>query len=158
MDEGRTPVSLGDRLDVVALVAASAGAIVVAANVVAALLVDIGSGAAPSPVRERIILATQPANVALGVVVLVAASALAVRRWLTGDHPAPVDALGTLVAGTAGTVAVLAVIGMFAQVLWELEGASWGWRVASIGNHTAAAALGAVACWLVRPTGPQRSR
>jgi hypothetical protein len=151
VDEGRSPVSLGDRLDVVALVAASAAAIVLAGNLVAALLADVPSGAAPSPVRERILLAAQPANVGLGVLVLVAAAALAVRRWLSGDHPAPADALGTLVVGTAAAAAVLAVVGMYAEARWTLEGASWGSRTASIGNHTAAAALGAVAAWLVWP-------
>jgi hypothetical protein len=155
VDERRTPVSLGERLDVVAFVTASAAAIVLASNTVAALLADIPRGAAPSPVRERILLAAQPANVALGVLVLVGAAALAVRRWLNGDHPMPTDALGSLVVGAAAAVSVLAVIGMFAEVFWLNEGASWGWRVASIGNHTATAALGGVAVWLVRP---QRSR
>jgi hypothetical protein len=153
MDERRTPVSLGERLDVVALVTASAAAIVLASNVVAALLADIGDGAAPSPVRERIILAAQPANVGLGTVVVVGAAALAVRRWLNGDHHDGSDGLGRLVVVAAAAVCVLAVVGMFAEVLWLFEGASWGSRVASIGNHTAAAALGALACWLALPAG-----
>jgi hypothetical protein len=153
VDERRTPVSLGERLDVVALVTASAAAIVLAGNVVAALVAPIGSGAAPSPVRERIIQAAQPANVGLGVLVVLGAAALAVRRWLNGDEHAPADALGRLVLLTAGAVAVLAVVGMFAEVLWLFDG-SWGSRVASIANHTAAAALGVLACWLARPPDP----
>jgi hypothetical protein len=150
----RGPVSLGERLDVVAFVTSSAAAIVLAANVVAALLAPIGQGAGPSPVRERIILAAQPANVGLGVVVLLGAAALTVRRWLGGDHATESDALSRLVFLTSAAVGGLAVVGMFAEVLWLFDGASWGARVASIGNHTAAAALGALACWLVAPNGP----
>jgi len=147
-------VSLGERLDVVALVTSSAAAVVLAGNLVAALVTPIGLGAAPSPVRERIILAAAPANVGLGVLVVLGAAALTVGRWLSGDHRAHPDALGRLVVLTSAAVALLAVVGMFAEVLWLFEGASWGQRMASIANHTAAATLGALACWLVAPNGP----
>jgi hypothetical protein len=153
MDERRSPVSLGERLDVVAFVTASAAAIVLAAYLVAALLAPVGTGAG-SPVRERIITAAQPANVGLGVVVLLGASALSIRRWLGGDHVTAPDALSRLVFLTAAAVGGLAIVGMFAEVAWLFEGASWGARVASIGNHTAAAALGGLAAWLAMPTGP----
>jgi hypothetical protein len=150
MDERRTPVSLGERLDVVAFVAASAVAIVLAANVVAALLAPVGTGAG-SPVRERIITAARPADVALATVVLLGAAALSIRRWLGGDHLTAPDALSRLVFLSAAAVGGLAVIGMFAEVLWLIDDVSWGVRVASIGNHTAAAALGGLAAWLVVP-------
>jgi hypothetical protein len=153
MDEHRTSVSLGDRLDVVALVSASAAAIVLVANLAFALTADLTGGAAPSPVRQRVGLVAEPANLTLGLVVLVGACALAVRRWLNGDHPAPSDALGTLVVTAAATVAVLALVGMFAEVFWRLSGASWGWRVSAVGEHLAAAGLGGLACLLALPGG-----
>ena len=150
MDERRRAVSLGERLDVVAFVTASAAAIVLATNLVAALLGPVGSGAA-SPVRERIAAAARPADIGLAVVVLLGAAALSIRRWLGGDHDSPTDALSRLVFLTSAAVGGLAIIGMFAEVLWFLDD-SWGVRVASIGSHLAAAALGGLAAWLVTPT------
>jgi hypothetical protein len=153
MEERRTPVSLGDRLDVVALVAAAAAAVVLVTNLAFALTADLGDGAAPSPVRQRITLVAEPANLTLGLIVLVGACALAVRRWLNGDHPAPWDALGTLVVTVSGAVALLALVGMFAEVFWHLRGAPWGSRVSAVGEHLAAAALGGLACLLALPGG-----
>jgi hypothetical protein len=153
MEERRTPVSLGDRLDVVALVAAAAAAVVLVTNLAFALTADLGDGAAPSPVRQRVTLVAEPANLTLALIVLVGACALAVRRWLNGDHPAPWDALGTLVVTVAGAVALLALVGMFAEVFWHLRGAPWGWRVSAVGEHLAAAALGGLACLLALPGG-----
>lgn len=158
MNDGSTPVSLGDRLDVVALVCASAAALVLLANVPFALTADLSGGAAPSPMRQRIALLAQPAGLTLAVVVLVAACALAVRRWLNGDHPEPSDALGTLVLAVAGAVTVLAVVGMFAEVLWWLDGEPWGRRVEAVGEHVAAAALAGLACLLALPGARLRHR
>lgn len=147
-------MSLGERLDVVALVTASATAVVLAGYVIAALVAPVPTGAAPSPVRERILLATQPANLALAGLVLLGAAALAVRRWLNGDHPSPPEALGRLVVIAAGAVALLAVVGMFGDLLWQLQGASWGWQAATTGNHIATAAVAGLACWLALPNRP----
>src|SRR4051794_27961059 len=151
VNDGSAPVSLGDRLDLVALVTASAGALVLIGNLALTFTADLTAGAAPSPIRQRITLLAQPANLTLALVVLVGACALAVRRWLNGDHPMPAERLGTLVVTVAAVVAVLAVVGMFAEVLWRLRGAPWGWRLESIGEHVATAAVAGLACLLALP-------
>lgn len=149
----RRPASLGDRLNVVALVCGLATATVLLTNFLLALTSSTTSGAAPSPIRQRVIQAARPADLTLGLVVVVGAAALALGRWLDAEHQAGPSFLGSLVGLMAAAVAVLAVVGMIAELLWQLDGAIWGWRVTQIGQHSAAAALGGLAWWLARPTG-----
>jgi hypothetical protein len=153
MDDGSAPVSLGDRLDLVALVGSAAVVVVLVSNLALALTANLGEGAAPSPVRQRIAAAARPADLTLALVVLVSACALAIRRWLNGDHPTPSDALGRLVVGAAAAVTALALVGMFAESLWWQEGALWGARAAVVGQHLATAALAALATMLALPGG-----
>jgi hypothetical protein len=151
VDDGSSPVSLGDRLDLVALVGAAAAVVVLVSNLAYALTANLAEGAAPSPIRQRIALVCRPADLTLGTLVLVSACALAIRRWLSGDDPAPGDLLGRLVLGAAAVVAALAVVGMFAEAVWSLDGAAWGGRASVLGEHLATAAVAGLGALLAVP-------
>ena len=148
------PPSLGDRLDVVALVCGVVTLVVLFAGVGAALFADLPSGAVASPVRQRISLATQPVDPALALVTLLGAAALSVRRWLGGDDHGTDDRLSRLLVAAAVLVVAFAVVNTFAEVTWQRDASYFELR--RIGENTGAAALGGLACWLIRPrpTGP----
>ena len=146
----RAPATLGDRLEVMALVCAAAVALVLLTNLVFALFTTVPGGAAPSPARQRLLQAAEPADITLALVTVVAGAALAVHRWFDGDRDLPATSTARLVLVAAASVAALAVLGMFGEVLWRFHGAPWSWRLASIGEHTAAASLAGLATWLAR--------
>lgn len=144
-------MSLGDRLHLVALVCGAAAGLVLAGGLAVALGGDLESGAAPSELQQRLLRLARPAELELALVVLLGAAAVTIGRWLNGDGDGDGGVVPTLVAGTAAAVGALAVLGMYGEVFWRLDGAEWTWYAASVARHTATAGVAALACWLALP-------
>lgn len=144
-------MSLGDRLHLVALVCGVAAGLVLVGGLAVALGGDLESGAAPSELQQRLLRLARPAELELALVVLLGAAAVTIGRWLDGDDGAAAGVVPTLVAGTAAAVGALAVLGMYGEVFWQLDGAEWTWYAASVTRHTATAGLATLACWLALP-------
>lgn len=150
--------SWGARLDVVAVAAAGALLVLFFASALYALTVDVGTGG--DMIRyQRLQITTQVGSISYGGLLLIAALAVCVRRWLRDDEWLP-DARTTtielVVAATAVLVTLSALAATLNELVWIPDGYPGGFQWFRIAEHLGAATLGASAIWLVVPEAQRR--